>query len=119
MAITIPQDWMPAGLAAEDKTYFAGLYPTDPHRAAAEAWEAYAASLDPTAGDNVTNVSTGAQSVAYGPGGSGAYGQAMGRVAFHRARQKVRSVRVGGEYEVDHVKRDPLHLLDEDLEEDE
>ena len=81
-------------MLAADKAVFAGRHPTDPHRAAAEAWEAWASSLLVAAtGSDATSVSTGAQSVSLS--GAGVASGAMSRANFHRARARVLSVRVG------------------------
>lgn len=87
--------WMPPSLSDEDKQGFADAYPDDPHRAAAAAWESYAASLPVVPGEGATSVSTGAQSVSYGPLGGGEYGQAMARADWHRSRARVYSATIG------------------------
>ena len=56
----------------------------DPHEAAAQMWEAYAATLPPTPA--IAVVTTGAQSITYGgarPGGD--YGLAIARAEWHRS----------------------------------
>jgi hypothetical protein len=56
----------------------------DPHLCAALMWEAYAATLPPSA--PVASVSTGVQSVTYSPAAPGGdYGAAMARAAWHRS----------------------------------
>jgi len=56
----------------------------DPHCAAAEMWEAYAATLPPS--PNVAAVSTGVQSVSYSPPMPGGdYGAALARAEWHRS----------------------------------
>jgi hypothetical protein len=60
------------------------MWADDPHRAAAVAWEAYAATLPPT--PTVSQVATGAQSVSYSPAmPGGAYGLAVQRASWHRS----------------------------------
>lgn len=93
-----PMDWMPEGMDPADKQEYLDAHPDDPHAAAAEAWEAWAASMPPTGADGVKSVSTGAQSVTYGGNGSGAYGVALSRASWHRTRARVKSVAVGNEY---------------------
>jgi hypothetical protein len=62
----------------------AAMWASDPHCAAAEMWEAYAATLPPS--PSVSAMSTGSQSVAYAPAGpSGDYGLALARAAWHRS----------------------------------
>lgn len=74
-------DGLPYELAAD---LAADWWDVDRHRFGAEAWEAYAATLDPT--PSVSSVQTGAQSVAYSPAQpSGAYGRAVARAAWHRS----------------------------------
>ena len=80
---------MPPEMPQEDKDAWAERYPTDPHRAAGEAWEAWAATLPVTA--TVTSVSTGDQSVTYKDGVS-EYDAAVQRAEWHLARANVRSV---------------------------
>lgn len=87
--------WMPPDLDADLAQEFADAYPDDPHRAAAEAWEAYAATLTEDAGAPVVSVSTGRQSVTYGPGGASTAAGAMARAAWHRRKARARSVSVG------------------------
>ena len=60
------------------------MWADDPHCAAAEMWEAYAATLPPTA--PVAQVTTGAQSVSYSPASpAGDYGAALARANWHRS----------------------------------
>jgi hypothetical protein len=60
------------------------MWADDPHRAAAVAWEAYAALLPPA--PTVSQVATGAQSVSYSPAmPGGAYGLAIQRASWHRS----------------------------------
>lgn len=87
--------WMPPGMDPAEKQDFADAYPTDPHAAAAAAWESWAATL--TAEPSVASVSTGAQSISYLSGGSD-FDVALQRAAWHRARARVSSVEVGGDY---------------------
>lgn len=91
--VTIPQDWMPPGMSDEDKDAYAALYPSDPYRAAGEAWQAWAATLPAEA--SATSVSTGDQSVTYADG-STQFDQAMSRARWFLSRAKVRSVQVDG-----------------------
>lgn len=89
-----PFEWMPVDMLTSDKQQFAARHPQDPHRAAADAWEAWSATLPvATTGSDATSVSTGAQSVSLS--GLGVASGAMGRANYHRARARVRSVRVG------------------------
>lgn len=90
------EDWFPAGMDPADVTALLEAYPGDPHAAAADAWEDYAASLAPEA--EATSVSTGAQSVTYS-GRSSAAGVALDRADWHRRRANVKSVKVGPEQE--------------------
>lgn len=102
MSVLDPKAWMPDGMSVADKDTLIAAHPDDPHRAAAEAWEAWAASLtDPaeSGGLGATSVSTGAQSVGYSDRyGTGAVGDALRRAAWHRSRAKVRSVDLGPQY---------------------
>ena len=84
-----PTPWMPASMDAAQKKAYADQYPYDPHRAAAEAWEWYAAVLEPDPG--IVHASTGQQSVTYAQAKS-AFTQAEKRAAWHRARSKPLSV---------------------------
>ena len=88
---------MPSQLDNAVKDELAALYPDDPHRAAAEAWEQYAAMLD--AEPELASVSTGQQSVSYAVGSS-SYSAAMKRATFHRSRARARSVQVAPERDV-------------------
>ena len=87
--------WMPSGMDPADKQAFADAYPTDPHRAAAMAWQSWAASLpiEPP----VTSVSTGAQSISYEKGYS-EYEAAMARSDWHLVRAKAVAINVGQHY---------------------
>jgi hypothetical protein len=91
--VAIPQDWMPPALSDEAKDAYAGLFPTDPHRAAAAAWSGYAATLPAT--PQVSSVSTGDQSVSYTRGGS-VYDAAVQRADWHLSRARVQSVALVG-----------------------
>ena len=75
----------PGGLAAADAEAIALAYwHDDPHLAAALMWEAYAATLPPSAA--VSQVATGAQSVTYNPAlPAGDYGLAIARANWHRS----------------------------------
>src|SRR5215467_2546854 len=75
----------PGGLPADWAQQVAdACWATDPHLCAALQWEGYAAMLPPSPA--VSNVSTGAQSVAYSPPMPGGdYGAAMSRAAWHRS----------------------------------
>ncbi len=105
MSVLDPKAWMPDGMTQADKDALIAAHPDDPHRAAAEAWEAWAASLGTAGGDGTrgaTSVSTGAQSVSYGDSyGGGDVGDALRRAAWHRSRAKPRSVEVGPQYGVE------------------
>lgn len=62
----------------------AAWWATDPHEAAAQMWEAYAAQLPPT--PTVAQVATGSQSVSYSPPQPGGdYGLAISRAQWHRS----------------------------------
>jgi hypothetical protein len=72
---------LPLGVAQEIADQ---LWDSYPHCAAAEMWEAYAATLPPTAA--VASVQTGAQAVTYNPAMPGGdYGLALARAAWHRS----------------------------------
>lgn len=75
----------PTGLPEDQAQCIADAYWSDsPHLAAALMWEAYAATLPPSPA--VSQVQTGAQSVAYSPAAPvGEYGLAMSRAAWHRS----------------------------------
>lgn len=92
--MAIPQDWMPSGMPLAEKDAYTDANPGDPHRAAAEAWEDWAAQMVPSALDAATSVQTGSQSVAYKNGGASAFDQAQNRAKWHRARMKPGDVRV-------------------------
>lgn len=90
--------WFPPGMEQEDIDALLAAYPGDPHRAAADAWDDYAAGLDATvASAEVTAVSTGAQSISYAAGSS-PFSVAQGRADWHRQRANVRSVKMGSKY---------------------
>lgn len=73
---------LPVGQAEQ---IIAEWWDIDRHRAAAEMWEAYAATLPPSA--SVSSVQTGAQSVVYAPAQAGGdYGLALSRAQWHRSR---------------------------------
>ena len=93
--MAIPQDWMPSSMSSADKDAFAALFPTDDHAAAAEAWEAYAATL--AVEPPVASVSTGVQSISYEKGWSD-FDAALDRAQWHRSRAKGVSIEVGGTY---------------------
>ena len=58
-------------------------WPADQHWTAAEQWEAYAATLEPTPA--VSQVATGVQSVTYSPAvPAGPFGLALARAQWHR-----------------------------------
>lgn len=86
--------WFPPGTDPDDVETMLAAYPGDPHRAAADAWDSYAASLAVSAGGEVTSVSTGVQSVTYASGSS-PFTTATARADWHRARANVRSVQQG------------------------
>jgi hypothetical protein len=73
------------GLAeAQALEIVAAYWDDDPHEAAAEMWEAYAAMLPP--GAAVAQVATGSQSVSYSPPMPGGdLGLALARAAWHRS----------------------------------
>ena len=75
----------PGGLpAGQAEQIAAAWWDDEPHRAAAEMWEAYAATLPPSA--SVSSVQTGAQSVVYAPAMAGGdYGLAISRAQWHRS----------------------------------
>lgn len=83
--------WMPRLLDNAIKDELWALYPDDPHRAAAEAWEQYEATQEPT--DQVVSASSGDQSVTYG-----ALSGIGKKIAFHRSRQRPLSVPVGPDH---------------------
>jgi hypothetical protein len=82
----------PGGLAADDAAAIALAYwPNDPHLCAALQWEAWAATLPPSAA--VSQVATGSQSVTYSPAlPSGEVGLALARAAWHRSFTTLASV---------------------------
>ena len=94
MAVTEPWvAWAPpldppasGGLAYETaEAIAAAWWHVEPHRAAAEMWTAYAATLPPSA--SVSSVQTGAQSVVYAPAISGGErGLAIAQADWHRSR---------------------------------
>jgi len=73
------------GLPLDQATAIANAcWNDDPHLCAALQWEAYAATLPPSA--QVSQVATGAQSVSYSPASpTGEYGLALQRAAWHRS----------------------------------
>lgn len=73
------------GLPADQAEQLAAVWwDDDPHRAAAEMWETYAAMLPASA--LVSSVQTGAQSVVYAPAmAGGEYGLAIAKAAWHRS----------------------------------
>ena len=86
------QSWAPpldpptAGGLPEDQAaaIAAAWWDGDPHEAAAQMWEAYAAGLPPT--PTVAQVATGSQSVSYSPPVPGGdYGLAITRAQWHRS----------------------------------
>ena len=69
---------------AEAEAIAAAWWDIEPHEAAAQMWEHYAATLEPQLA--VAQVATGAQSVSYGratPGGE--LGAALARATWHRS----------------------------------
>lgn len=87
MAIDVTT-WMPEGMPADEKAAWAAAYPLSPHRAAALAWEAWAATLtDPAALalGGVESVTTGAQSIEYANGMT-EHDVALARARWHWAR---------------------------------
>lgn len=86
-----PVPWMPKGMPEDQKKAYADQYREDPHRAAAEAWEAWAAVMEPEPG--IISASTGAQNVTYKEARA-AFVQAESRARWHRARMRGRSVAV-------------------------
>lgn len=96
MSVRDPKAWMPAEMLDSDKDYFVSLAPTDPHLAAALAWEAWASTLE--AEPVVQSVATGAQSATYAKGYS-PYANAMERANWHRSRAKVKSVELGPKFQ--------------------
>lgn len=85
-----PKLWMPPEMDPADKQGYLLAHPDDPHTAAAEAWEAWAATL--TVSAPVLSASTGVQSASYGDGGSGAFQEAQARARWHRTRARGRAV---------------------------
>jgi hypothetical protein len=73
------------GLPVEQAEAIAAAWWSDePHRAAAEMWTAYAATLPPSAA--VSSVQTGAQSVVYAPAiAGGERGLAIAQADWHRS----------------------------------
>lgn len=80
---------MPPDLTDADKDAWAAAHPGDPHRAAAEAWDAWAGTLAAT--PRASRVNTGDQDVTYEGGGS-EFDAASQRADWHRARSKAQSV---------------------------
>lgn len=89
-----PIDWMPPLLDDARKAEIAAEV-SDPHMAAAVAWEEWAATLDVEGA--VTSVSTGAQTITYAKGHS-PWQAAMDRASWHRSRSSIKSVAFGGRY---------------------
>jgi len=89
---TTPWPWMPPDMDDQDKEAFALQSPTDPHRSAANAWEAWGTQMT-VATTGTTNVSTGVQSVTYDARGAAA--GALDRAKWHRSRMRAKSVEVG------------------------
>jgi hypothetical protein len=84
-----PEDWhgwFPPGLDEATAARIAEQWwQSDPHWAAYLAWTAYAATLP--AGQPVSSVNTGAQSVSYSPAApAGEYGAALARAEWHRSK---------------------------------
>lgn len=99
--------WMPKGMDDGEKQEHADAHVGDPHAAAADAWESWAAQLagaeatgvatDVT--QEVASVSTGAQSVSYANGRSTSpSSQARVQAAWHRARSVAESVPAGPQF---------------------
>lgn len=82
--------WMPSGMEQSEKDAYARRWPNDPHRAAAQAWEDWAARMD--VAPVIMTASTGAQNVSYAPDGHSAFQDANARARWHRARCKAYSV---------------------------
>lgn len=80
-----PKPWMPKDMDDATKQAYADTYPGDPHRAAAQAWEAWAAQIDPDPG--IMSASTGSQNVTYKDALS-KFTQAESRARWHRVRAK-------------------------------
>lgn len=97
MSVLGPKAWMPKDMLDADKDFFIENNPGDPHAAAAEAWEAWAASLDGSNDSPVTHVATGAQSITYASGASPTR-NAQARAVYHRARARAKSFELGGPY---------------------
>lgn len=112
-----PTDWMPDSLSAEDKAEFVAAATTtaidpatgdeydlvDNHLAAALAWEhfvALGAGASEQIAPEVGSLSTGDQTIVYTDGGT-RQAAARQRAAFHRARSRIRSVRLGSPVEVE------------------
>lgn len=91
MVIIDPTPWMPKDMPDATKAAYAQAHPGDPHRAAAEAWEAWAAQIEPDPG--IISASTGTQSVTYKEARS-AFTQAESRARWHRVRSRPYSVAV-------------------------
>lgn len=99
--------WMPSGMDDGEKSEHDANHPGDPHGAAADAWESWAAQLTGAeatgvaadVAQEVASVSTGAQSVSYANGRSTSpSSQARVQAAWHRARSKAESQPVGPEF---------------------
>jgi hypothetical protein len=85
----------PGGLdVGQAEAIAARWWTADPHICAALQWEAWAASLPPSAA--VSQVATGSQSVTYSPAvPSGDYGLAVARAQWHRSFSTLVSVPLG------------------------
>jgi len=102
--VTTPPTWeswapkldppTPGGLPYDQAALIASAWwDDDPHEAAAQMWEAYAAMCDPVL--SVSMVNTGAQSVAYGSARPvGEFGLAIARAEWHRSFTTSRSIPV-------------------------
>jgi hypothetical protein len=97
MSVRDQKAWMPKDMLDSDKDYFVSCAPTDPHLAAALAWEAWASNADDEPA--VREVWTGVQKVQYARGNT-PFQTAMDRAAWHRSRAKIQSVAVGPKYEI-------------------
>lgn len=87
--MTVPQDWMPADMGPVVKDTYAALFPTDPHLAAAHAWDTWAQTLLSADGGTtlVSSVSTGSQSISYATPVS-AHSAALDVMHWHLARSR-------------------------------
>jgi hypothetical protein len=111
--------WFPPTWEQADIDAALEAYPGDPHRAAADAWDDYAAGLDTAASSaEVVSVSTGAQSVTYASGSS-PFSVATDRADWHRRRANARSVKMGSRYELlayPEVRDEVADLLEDDAD---